>query len=98
MTDPIHNPAPATDEDIKQAASDWSIGSRERFRQIALDRIDADRDTIAAKDAEIRRLEDAIMPEHDLSISFDACCGRERSHEAARAINARRRPQWLNQP
>jgi len=45
---------------------------------------------LAEARAEVKRLEDAIMPEHDLDISFEACCGRERSHSAARAIRARR--------
>ena len=40
--------------------------------------------------ATIRALEDAIMPEHDLGIDFESCCGRERSHNVALAIISRR--------
>lgn len=39
--------------------------------------------------AEVARLEGLILADHDTSLDFASCCGREASHAEARAISAR---------
>jgi hypothetical protein len=88
-TDPI---LPATDEEIEALeAACLSRGrvliAREAIALIA--RIESDRRVITDQAEEIKRLREAIMPEHDLGISSEACCGREISHYAAMRIAAK---------
>lgn len=67
-----------------------SVPYLDRLREIAARHESA----VAERDAALKRIEEleaAIMPEHDLGISFEACCGRERSHTAALIIQTARK-------